>query len=186
MTGELGYSLPPAIRRISSNFRLGGWISLWTQVVIGVIASLLFFVNALEPNKGLSNAAADLFQALGVLFVFVSAFWGFRYVQLGRRLRSSNPDIRPKPKDAVKAVRIGLAISMVGLLLTIIGAEAMVATLWLRALRQVATFGGIAQDSSAFINAADIAVVFSVINTTFAHFLGLCASLWLQYVIDRQ
>lgn len=186
MTGELGYALPPAIRRIATNFRMIGWVSLWTQVVVGVISSLLFFVNALEPNTSLSNASADLFQALGVLFIFASAFWGFRYVRLGRRLRTSNPDLRPKPKDAAQAVRLGILISMLGMLLTIIGAEAMVATLWLRALRQVATFGGISQDSSAFINAADIAVVFSVINTMFAHFIGLTASLWLQYVVERQ
>ncbi len=186
MTGELGYSLPPAIRRIATNFRLVGWVGLWSQVVVGVISTLLFIVNALEPNTSLSNTGADLFHALGILFVFISAFWGFRYVRLGRRLRTSNPDLRPKPKDAAQAVRIGILISLVGMLLTIIGAEAMVATLWLRSLRQVATFGGISQDSSAFINAADVAVVFSVINTMFAHLIGLSVSLWLQYVIDRQ
>ncbi|MEM9091594.1 MAG: DUF3611 family protein [Cyanobacteria bacterium P01_F01_bin.53] len=186
MTGELGYSVPPAIRRISTNFRLVGWVSLWSQVVIGVISSLLFIVNALEPDKSLSNAGADVFQAVGIAFVFASAFWGFRYVRMGRKLRTSNPDLRPKPKDAAQAVRLGLLISLVGMFVTIIAAESIVALLWLRALRQVATFGGISQDTAAFINAADIAVVFSVVNTMFAHFLGLCASLWLQYVIDRQ
>lgn len=186
MTGELGYSLPPAIRRIATNFRLIGWVSLWTQVVIGVISSLLFIVNALEPDTSLSKAGAGIFNALGIALVFVSAFWGFRYVRLGRKLKTSNPDVRPKPRDAAQAVRIGTMISLVGMLLTIIAAESVVALLWLRALRQVATFGGISQDTAAFINAADIAVVFSVVNTMFAHFIGLCASLWLQYVIDRQ
>ena len=186
MTGELGYSLPPAIRRISTNFRLLGWISLWSQVVVGVISGLLFIVNALEPDKSLSNASSDVFQVAGVLFIFVSAFWGFRYVQLGRKLRTSNPDLRPKPKDAAQAVRIGVLISLGGMLLTIVAAESVVALLWLRALRQVATFGGISQDTAAFINAADIAVVFSVVNTMFAHFIGLCTSLWLQYIVDRQ
>ncbi len=186
MTGELGYSLPPAIRRIATNFRLLGWISLWSQVVIGVISSLLFIVNALEPDKSLSNAGFDIFQVMGVLMVFVSAFWGFRYVRLGRKLKTLNPDLRPKPKDAAQAVRIGTLISLIGMFLTIMAAQAVVALLWLRALRQVATFGGISQDTAAFINAADIAVVFSVVNTMFAHFIGLCISLWLQYVIDRQ
>jgi len=186
MTGELGYSLPPAIRRIANNFRLIGWGSLWVQVVIGVISSLLFIVNALEPSTSPSQIGADLFPAIGILAVFVSAFWGFRYVKLSRKLRTSNPDVRPKPKDAIRAVRIGILISLVGMLITIIGAESIVALLWLRALRQVATFGGIQQDTSAFINAADVAVVFAVINTIFAHFVGLCCSLWLEYVVNRQ
>lgn len=185
MTGELGYSLPPAIRRISVNFRRVGWVGLWAQVVIGVISSLLFIVNALEPNTDISSASADLFTAVGIVAIFVSAFWGFRYVRLGRKLTTSNPDLRPKPKDALRAVRIGILISLGGMLVTIFGAEAVVASLWLRSLRQVATFGGIAQDSTAFINAADIAVVFSVVNTIFAHFIGLCASLWLEYITNR-
>ena len=56
---------------------------------------------------------------MGLLSAFISASWGFRYVLLGRKLRKSNPDLRPKPKDAIRAVRIGIIISMVGMLLTI-------------------------------------------------------------------
>lgn len=186
MTGELGYSLPPAIRRISTNFRFAGWISLWSQVVIGVISSLLFVVNALEPDTSLSSAGAGIFNSLAIALVFVSAFWGFRYVRLGRKLKTSNPDLRPKPRDAAQAVRVGTMISLAGMFLAIIAAESVVALLWLRSLRQIAPMGGVLQDTTAFINAADVAVVFSVVNTMFSHFLGLCASLWLQYIIDRQ
>jgi MFS family permease len=186
MTGEIGYSVPPAIRRISSNFRLSGWICIWVQTIIGVISSLLLIIDVLEDNAKISNAGSGLFAALGIGAVFVSAFWGFRYVLLGRKLRASNPDVRPKPKDAARAVRIGILISMVGMLLTILGGSAVVGVLWLRSLRQIATSSNILQDTSAFINAADIAVVFSVVNTMVAHYVGLCASLWLQYVVDRQ
>lgn len=186
MTGELGYSLPPAIRRIAANFKRIGWASVWVQTVIGVIASILFVFNALEPNAGFSSASADLFTTIGLLTIFVSAFWGFRYVLLGRKLSTTNPDLRPKPKDAIRAIRIGISISLIGMLITIFGAEVVIADLWTRSLRQVATFGALSQDSSAFINAADIAVVFSVINAIFAHYVGLCASIWLEYVTNRQ
>lgn len=186
MTGELGYALPPAIRRISKNFRMAGWVSLWAQAIIGVTSSLLFVIDALESDTRLSNAGSGLFAALGLVAAFVSAFWGFRYVLLGRKLRTSNPDLRPKPKDAARIVRIGTLISMVGMLMTILGGSAVVGSLWLRSLRQLSTSVAIIQDTSAFINAADIAVVFSVVNTMVAHYVGLCVSLWLQYVVDRQ
>jgi len=186
MTGELGYALPPAIRRIATNFKRVGWVSLWMQIVVGVIASILFVFNALEPNSGFSSASADLFTTVGILAIFVSAFWGFRYVRLGRKLSTSNPDLRPKPKDAIRAIRIGIMISLIGMLITIFGAEVVIADLWTRSLRQVATFGAITQDSSAFINAADIAVVFSVVNAIFAHYVGLTASIWLEYITNRQ
>ncbi|MEO0770976.1 MAG: DUF3611 family protein [Cyanobacteria bacterium J06649_4] len=181
MTGELGYSLPPAIRRISKNFRLAGWSSFWAQIVIGVISTLLFLINALAQDNNLSNPGSNLFQTAGILFVFAGAVWGFRYVRLGRKLGSSNPDLRPKPKDATQAVRIGTLISMLGMLLTIVAAQAVVALVWLQALSQV--------NNNNFnfrpINAVEIAVIFSAVNTMFAHFIGLCASLWLNYVVNR-
>jgi hypothetical protein len=186
MTGEIGYALPPAIRRISANFRLAGWISLWAQTIIGVMSTLLFVIDALESDTRFSNAGSGFFTALGLMAAFVSAFWGFRYVLLGRKLRNPNPDVRPKPKDAVRAVRIGTIIAMVGMLVTILGGSSVVGSLWLRSLRQLSTSGVVLQDNSAFINAADIAVVFSVVNTMIAHYIGLCVSLWLQYVVDRQ
>jgi ABC-type Fe3+ transport system permease subunit len=186
MTGELGYSLPPAIRRISANFRMAGWGSLWAQAIIGVISTLLFVIDALESDTRFSNPGSGLFAALGLLTVFVSVFWNFRYVLLGRKLRKSDPDSRPKPKDAARVVRIGTLIAMIGMLFTILGGSAVVGSLWLRSLRQLSTSGVVLQDNSAFINAADIAVVFSVVNTMVAHYIGLCVSLWLQYVVDRQ
>lgn len=185
MTGELGYSLPPAIRRIAANFKRVGWASVWVQTVIGVIASILFIFNALEPNAGFTSASADLFTTVGLVTIFISAFWGFRYVRLGRKLSTTNPDLRPKPKDAIRAIRIGISISLIGMLITIFGAEIVIADLWTRSLRQVA-IGVNTQDTSAFINAADIAVVFSVINAIFAHYVGLCVSIWLEYVTNRQ
>lgn len=185
MTGELGYSLPPAIRRIAANFKRVGWASVWIQAVVGVIASILFIFNALEPNAGFTSASADLLTTIGLLTIFISAFWGFRYVLLGRKLGTTNPDLRPKPKAAIRAIRIGISISLIGMLITIFGAEIVIADLWTRSLRQVA-IGVNTQDTSAFINAADIAVVFSVINAIFAHYVGLCASIWLEYVTNRQ
>jgi hypothetical protein len=187
MTGELGYSVPPAIRRIAANFRLAGWISLWAQAVIAFVAGGLFFIYRLEPGISAGEAGASLLTAIGILAALVSAFWGFRYTLLGRQLRSSNPDLRPKPKDAARAIRIGLIISLVGMLITILGMQSIVGPLLLRGLRQVPaqTFGAVA-DTSAFINAADITAVCSATNTIFAHFIGLCCSLWLQYVVNRQ
>ncbi|CAN5610597.1 hypothetical protein BH23CYA1_BH23CYA1_23130 [soil metagenome] len=185
MTGELGYSLPPAIRRIATNFRLAGWIGLWAQAVIGVVASGLFVIYSLEPETGPGEASAGIFTAIGIVTAFVSAFWGFRYTRLARKLRNPNPDLRPKPKDAARAIRIGLIISLVGMLVTILGTQSIVGPLLLRGLRQGPVVIGATRDSSAFINAADIAVVCSATNTIFAHYIGLCCSLWLQYVVNR-
>ena len=94
MTRETDYSVPPAVRRIAGSFRLLGWISFWIQVVLGVIAGgILLFASATfgARSPGGSNPGTGtglILASLGLIAVFISAFWAFRYAQLGRRLRS--------------------------------------------------------------------------------------------------
>lgn len=187
MTGELGYSLPPAIRRIARNFRIAGWIGLWMQAVVGALSAVMFFIFVLEETNDSVKTSASLFLAPALVAVAISVFWSFRYVLFGRKLGSRNPDLRPKPKDAVRIVRVGLIIGLVGQALAIMGGESVVAPLLFKALNQrgvtLSPTGGF---TSGFISAGDILPLFAAINTTFTHFVGLGASLWLQYVVDRQ
>ena len=187
MTGELGYSLPPAIRRIARNFHLLGWIGLWVQAVVGALSAIMFFIFVMEESNNSVKAGASLFLAPALIAVCVGVFWSFRYVLFSKKLSNRNPDLRPKPKDAVRAVRIGLAIALVGQALAIMGGESVVAPLLFKGLNQrgvtLSPTGGF---TSGFISAGDILPLFAAINTMFTHFIGLCASLWLQYVVDRQ
>ena len=188
MTGELGYSLPPAIRRIARNFRIAGWIGLWVQAVVGVLSAVMFFIFVLDENNSSVRASAGLFLAPALVAVFISVFWSFRYVSFGRKLANRNPDLRPKPKDAVRIVRIGLIIALVGQVLAIMGGESVVASLLIKGLSQqrMSVDSRTGQFISGLISAGDILPLFAAINTTFTHFIGLCGSLWLQYVVDRQ
>ena len=142
MTRETDYSIPPAVRRIAGSFRLVGWISFWIQVVLGVVAGgILLFASATfgarsgdTSNPGTGTGL--ILASLGLIAVFVSAFWSFRYAQLGRRLRSRDASKRPSPKDALQALRIGLIISMVGMLVTLMGGQALIGSLLGKALIQ--------------------------------------------------
>lgn len=186
MTGELEYSLPPAVRRISGSFRRFGWISFWIQIILGVIASLalIFAIASLSARTTSDNpgAGAGLFlTSLGQIGVFVSAFWAYRYTRLGRQLRSSDESKRPKPKAAVRMLKIGLFISLGGMLLTLLGAEATVGSLLAKALSQpqgAAVFGapgGISQ----YVQPLDIFIIQANTNILLAHFVGLVFTLWV-------
>jgi hypothetical protein len=193
MTGELEYSLPPAIRRISSAFRRVGWISFWAQVVLAVVASgILLFASATvgnrsgggQPNPG--TGAGLALASIGLITVYVSAFWAYRYTRLGRRLRSSDSAKRPTPKEAVQALRIGLIISMAGMLVTLLGGEALIGALLAKALTQpsgTAIFN--AGSVSQYVQAFDIFIVQANTNTLLAHFAALAATLWLLRTVNR-
>jgi hypothetical protein len=194
MTGELDYSLPPAVRRIAGAFRWGGWISFWFQAVLGIISSLvlLFAVASISirTGNGSSNpgTGAGLFLAvIGLLAVYFGAFWAFRYTRLARNLRSRDAAKRPKPKDMMQALKIGLLISLGGMLVSLLGAEAIVGFLLAKALSQpqgAAVFGG-ATNINQFVQPLDIFVVQASTNILLAHFGGITATLWLLRSMNR-
>ena len=192
MTGELGYSLPPAVRRIANNFRLVGWLSFWVQVGSGVIATLLVVTSLLGIQSvsrgGAENAAAGggfLLAALGLGAVYVGAFWAFQYTRFARRLKTSNPDIRPKPKNAAQMIATGLIISVLGMFFGLLGAGGVVGALMLKVISQPQSNVAITNPTLA-VEPLDVFLVQATINTLISHFAGVVGSLWLSRTINIQ
>lgn len=192
MTPNLEYSLPPAIRRIAGAFRRFGWISFWAQLVLGVIASLalIFAIASLSGRTSASDPGAGaglFFTSVGQVAVFIGAFWAFRYTRLSRQLRSGDDAKRPKPKAIIRSLRIGLFISLGGMLATLIGAEATVGSLLAKALSQpqgAAVFGA-PNSVSQYVQPLDIFVIQANTNILLAHFVGLVFTLWAMNSLDN-
>ncbi|MBD2462915.1 DUF3611 family protein [Oscillatoria sp. FACHB-1407] len=197
------FSLPPAVRRAAGAFRIIGWISFWAQIVLAVVsagvlsfASLNLNANAPRPSiptaPGVTPVATDnsitgfgfFFAVCGLVVLFIGAYWAFRYTRLSRRLATSNTQIRPKRGDAVQALRIGLLINLVGMLLTILGAQAIVGALVAKSMSQgFAVFAG---SIPPYISPLQIFLVQANINTIMAHFVGVGSTLWLIQTMNRQ
>jgi hypothetical protein len=191
-------SLPPAVRRVAGALRITGWASFWVQLILGIVSAIVLLFaggnlgasapNPLNPTSPVSanpgTGAGLLFAVLGVLGVFVSAYWAFRYTRLARQLRVPNNQVRPRRGDAVQTLRLGLVINLVGMLLTILGGQAIAGTLVLKSFEQgFAIFSG---NPLRFITPLDLFVVQANANTIMAHFVGLLATLWLLRCVNRQ
>lgn len=196
-------SLPPAVKRAAGAFRITGWVSFWVQLVLAIVSGivLLFAAGGLgaastvqtPPVPGGAPAGdftrpetgIGLFLAvLGLLVLFAGAFWAFRYTRISRRLRLPDAQARPKRGDVLTALRFGLVINLVGMLLTILGAQAIVGSLVGKSFSQGFTiFTG---NALRFITPLDIFLVQANINTIMAHFIGLIASLVLLRILNRQ
>jgi len=183
-------SIPAAIRQIAGNFRLAGWISFWLQLVLGVISIvvlLLFIVfsRTSTPNNNSGNPGTNfgVFLAIcGIVSLAVGVYMAFRYVTIGRQLLSSNPNLRPRKAEAVPVLRIGLMVNLAGMLLTILGAWAIVGSLAARSISQVQTPYA---DPNRLISSLDILAVQANINTIAGHFAGIVVALWLLDRISR-
>lgn len=175
------------IRSIGQIFRITGWISFVLQLVLGVVSSLLLLVFSIRPPGTPSSSAETGFGVFlavcGIVALGISIYLAFRCKNIGRQLQSTNPSNRPRKLETVKTLQLALTVNLVGMLLTLLGAQAIVGSLVFKAARQV----GVVSFSSAntFITAQDMFVVQANANTITAHFVGLAASIWLLNRITK-
>ena len=190
MTGELEYSLPPAIRRISASLRWSGWVSFWFQVVLGVISSIILLLPVMSQSSQSSGnnpgaGAGLLFSAFGLLALCLGAYWSFRYTRTARQLRGRDESRRPRPKDVIRLLKVGLFIGLGGMLVTLLGAQAVAGSLIVKALSQGFSLAGPTIDLSGIIKPLDMFVVQASTNILLAHFGGLAGTLWTLNSINR-
>jgi hypothetical protein len=190
--------MPPTVRRVAGALKWIGWISFWTQVALGVVSAVVLLFagsnlsapaqNPLNPSAPVAanpgTGAGLFFAVLGLLSLFVGAYWAFRYTRLARQLKTPNSQSRPRRGDAMQVLRFGLFISLGGLGLTILGMQAIAGSLVLKSFEQgFAIFSG---NPLRFITPLDLFVVQAAANTLMAHFVGLVATLWLTRSVNRQ
>jgi Protein of unknown function (DUF3611) len=183
------------LRAIAKLFRLTGWITFWAQLVLGVISGGILLFASISPRAGnpgttsnSSGASLGVFFAIsGLIALAVGIFIAFRYVLIGRQLDSTNANNRPRKLETVQIVRLGLIVHLVGILLTLIGAQAIVGILLTKSLTVSQVIPGtITQvDPSRVIQPLDIFVVQANTNTVSAHFSGLIGSIWLLNRITK-
>lgn len=189
--------LPPALKRIAGAFRLFGWISFWSQGILAIVSTLVLVFssaviglqNTTQQGGARDNpgAGAGLFLAiLGLVGLYIGAYWAFRYTRLSRRLRASDGRDRPKPGNVVQTLRLGLLVNLVGMLLTLLGGEALIGALVAKALSQPQGNSAFFENITQAIQPLDIWVIQANINIALAHFIGICISLWLVQVMGRK
>jgi hypothetical protein len=137
-----------------------------------------------------SNSAGTgggvFFAICGLVVLAYSVYRSFRFTRLSRQLRSPANAVRPKKADTIKEVRLALWSNLSGMLLTLIGAEAISGTLLAKSLAQPQALFGAAVDVSRFIQPLDIFVVLANTHATVAHFVGIFGALWLLDRIHKQ
>ena len=186
-------ALPPAVQRVIPAFRLGGWISFWVQVVLAVVASLIFlfaivFESASSGTSGSNpGTSAGIFFAVGgIIALLVSIYWSFRYTRLALQLKSPQVSLRPKKADAIQTLRLGVIVNLVGMFLGLLAAESISGILLGKALQSQAAQFTMNRSIQELIQPLDIFVILANTHTIFAHFIGLVTGLWVINWIDRQ
>jgi hypothetical protein len=187
-------ALPPALQRVIPAFRLGGWISFWVQVVLAVVASIIFLFAILfetsssgtSGNASNPGTSAGIFFAVGgIIALLVSIYWSFRYSRLALQLKAPQPSLRPKKIDAIKFLRLGVGINLLGMFLSLLAAESISGILLGKALQSQAAQMTFNRSVQQLIQPLDIFVILANTHTLFAHFIGLVTGLWVIDWINK-
>jgi len=177
--------LPATLQQIAVSFRLAGWASFWVQSVLGVVSTLVLLFASLGRDIGPQGQRSPgtgigiVLAVSGIVTLAIGVYIAFRYTRIAKRLQSTNPSNRPRKADTVQVLRLGLIVNLVGTLLTILGAQAIVGILLLRSLSLPQGLGAAIYNPQQVIRPVDIFVVQANTNTVAAHFVGLVVSLFL-------
>lgn len=185
---EINSNTSQAVRKIAAQLRRVGWTGFWLQLVLAVVSSLIFLFSLPFASTGASNPGTGgslLFAIGGLLILYGSTYWSFRYVIVSRKLK--NPDLRPKKAETIQIVRWGLLCSILGMGSSVMGAESIAGTLLGKSLSTAVPGAIFSPDAlSKIIQPLDIFIVLANTHTITAHFIGIVCSLWLLDRLDRQ
>ena len=177
--------LSPRVKQIAGNLTILGNVGFWVQLVLGIVSlMLLFFASPLLRSTGNQDGSKNLAlfcATLGVLTLSVSIFFFFRrYISIGKILKRGNTKERPNKKYTLRLIKLGLISNLIGMLISLIGAEAFAGLLYGKASQIPA--GAAVYNTSQLIEPVEIMALIANVHTIFSHFAGIIIGLWL---LDR-
>lgn len=167
----------PIVARLRKRLWGVGWLSWWVQTILTVVSAvLLFFASAVKmPSPAMLGGL--LLALTGLATSFCSMLWTWGYTRISVRLGKQAVAPKEAAQRAAGALRKGLLLNLLGMGVSLLGAEAIIGTLTAKALTQAATVA--AGSVSAPVQALDLLIVQANTNTLAAHFCGVCATLRL-------
>jgi len=188
MSELLNTSLPaPTKQRFAATLRVVSRSSFWIQLALVSISgiALIFAVFSRSLSVATDNASIgfSIFLAvIGVLLAGFNVFWAFRERGLARRLQSSDRELHPRKEEVIQALKIGLIVSFVGMLLAFLASEVSAIAVLSKAL---AVPQGVAvYQRENVIRSLDILVILANVNLIGTHLVGSLTSLGLLEWID--
>ncbi|NEO97302.1 MAG: DUF3611 family protein [Symploca sp. SIO2E9] len=181
-------SLPPALQRVALTLRLVGRIAFWIQLVLAIVSGAILLVYGAFGNRGTQESVQGIgfgifFALCGLVTLGVGIYFAFRYIRLAQKLLVAGSAERPSKADTLQAIRFGLIFNLLGMLFTLLGAQAVIGIILGISFSQPTGPG--LNVTQYGVNSFDLLVVQANINTITAHFVGIVASIWLFNQVNR-
>jgi Protein of unknown function (DUF3611) len=180
------------VQRASRALWKVGWFTWWVQVVLTVVAAVICSFALIFPGvnaRASASAAGTVLAGVGVAVSFVSLFWTYGYTRLAIKLRRGHPRFMERAPDRVRGyLRVAVVLAVSGLVVSLIGLQAIVGTLLARLLGAgIATTPYTTMQSSSGavgvfggVQPVDVLVIQATANAMSALVAGLVTAIWLR------
>jgi hypothetical protein len=176
---NVAISFPSTLQNIHKTFVQVTWISWWFQIILSVISGvILVFANTVRGPGAYSIWASGFsLSCIGTVISLVNSFWTWNVTRLLRRFTTKKIKEDNFLPTLRKYARTSIILSLVGMLITLVGAEQIVGTLASKVLSNqgfspvLIAQPGLA--SSTTLQALDIFLVQANTNCMVAHFTPL-------------
>lgn len=174
------------VRRLeetSASLRTTGWIAFWAQLVCSVVSTVIVIFSLAFERVSVPGQVGLYLTVFGVATAFLSTFGAYGLMRLGRSLqkaaKAGGEGAASKGQVLQRLVRM-VWVNVIGMGATVFGAEAVIGLLVGKSLTSATT----ALFQNGMYNyqpvlPLDIFLVQASINTIVAHFIGICAALFL-------
>jgi hypothetical protein len=175
-----------------------GWFTWWIQLVLTAIAAVIVLFAFAFPGvniRSTSSAPGFVCAGIGVMLAVVSLFWTYGYTRLAIKLRRGQPNFVAKSPSRLQGyMRVSLVLSLAGMVVCLVGLQAIVGTLLARlfgsgiATTPYATLQNTPQfqaslgtmGGAAGVQPVDILVIQAAANAMSALMASIIATVWLK------
>lgn len=174
-----------------------GWVTWWLQLILTVIAGVILLFAFAFPGVNVRTSASALgfiLSGIGVFLAFVSLFWTYSYTRLSLWLREKAPDrsLEAATAKVMTRLRLGTLCAIVGLIISLVGLQAIVGTLLARlfssgvvstpytAYQNGPAAGGSFGPGANIVQPIDILVVQAAANAMMALLAALTSTSWFR------
>ncbi|KAI0562983.1 hypothetical protein FGB62_48g072 [Gracilaria domingensis] len=184
-------AIPNGIQSASRALWRIGWFTWWLQLILTVIAAVILLFAFLFPGinvRSAASAAGFAVSGVGIVFAFLSLFWTYGYTRLALWLGEKHDQEKAKLRIN-RRLRFGMLFSITGMVILLLGLQAIVGTLLARLLgtgivspyapaQNVA--GGALVSNSGLVQPVDILVVQACANGLTGLLIALVSTIWFR------
>lgn len=175
-----------------------GWATWWLQLILTVVSGVILLFSFAFPGvnvKSSASAIGFIVTGVGVVIAFLSLFSTYSYTRLSLWLSGNgsgaNRTVESAQTRISRRLRAGLLISLLGMVVSLTGLQAIVGTLLARLLSAgIATtpynsyqtpqgIGGVAP-GTGLVQPVDVLIVQASANAMMGLLAALATTVWLR------